>query len=259
MRLSNDWTLAIRNLLLPVYCKQCGDRILTDENGYFCPTCWEMSPRIERPFCPVCGRPHPAGVGLGTRSNFRCGPCSASTQDQPYRRILGAAIYGETVEEAIKLFKFYDKPRLAGPLGQLMAEMAAEELDCGSYAYVIPVPLYKVRYRERGFNQSQLLAKEVLPSLPNAALDESLRRIRPTRVQSTLGSEAERRENVRDAFAVEGGAHLAGTTVLLVDDVVTTGGTVAECARVLRTAGAATVDVLAAALAIPRDHHAQSR
>jgi ComF family protein len=259
MRLSNDWTLAIRNLLLPIFCKHCGERILTDENGYFCPTCWEMSPRVERPFCPVCGRPHPAGVGLGTRSNFRCGPCSSGKQDPPYRRILGAAIYEDAIEEAIKLFKFNDKPRLAGPIGELMAEVATRELDCDAYAHVIPVPLYKVRLRERGFNQSQLLAKEVLPSFPNATLDESLRRIRPTRVQSTLGSEAERRENVRGAFAVESGAHLAGATVLLVDDVVTTGGTISECAQVLSAAGAANVDILAAALAMPHAYHAQSR
>ncbi len=259
MQFSNDWTLAIRNLLLPIYCKQCGERILTEENGYFCPNCWEMSPRIERPFCPVCGRPHPAGVGLGTRSNFRCGPCSSATVERPYRRILGAAIYEDAIESAVKLFKFNDKPRLAGPLGELMADVAARELDCDAYDYVIPVPLHRVRYRERGFNQSLLLAREVLPVLPNAALDGSLRRIRPTRVQSRLHSEAERRENVRGAFAVEDGAHLAKKAVLLVDDVVTTGGTVSECASVLRAAGVAVVDVLAAALAMPHNLHAQSK
>jgi ComF family protein len=140
-----------------------------------------------------------------------------------------------------------------------MAEVAARELDCESYAYVIPVPLYKVRYRERGFNQSRLLAQEVLPVLPAAKLDESLRRIRPTKVQSRLHSEAERRENVRGAFAVVDGSHLAESTILLVDDVVTTGGTIAECALVLREAGAATVDVLAAALALPHETRAQSK
>jgi ComF family protein len=259
MRISNDWTLALKNLLLPQYCKVCGDRILTEENGYFCPTCWETSPRIERPFCPVCGRPHPAGVGLGTRSNFLCGPCSAGKADRPYRRILGAAQYEGAVEEAIKLFKFNGRPRLAGPLGELMAEVAARELDCESYDYVIPVPLHKVRYRERGYNQSRLLAQEVLRVFPAARLDESLCRTRPTKVQSRLHSEAERRENVRGAFAVVDGSHLAGSTVLLVDDVVTTGGTISECALILREAGAAIVDVLAAALALPHETRAQSK
>jgi ComF family protein len=148
---------------------------------------------------------------------------------------------------------------LAGPLGELMAEVAARELDCESYDYVIPVPLHKVRYRERGYNQSRLLAQEVLRVFPAARLDESLCRTRPTKVQSRLHSEAERRENVRGAFAVVDGSHLAGSTVLLVDDVVTTGGTISECALILREAGAAIVDVLAAALALPHETRAQSK
>lgn len=258
MQLSSDWVLTLKNLLLPQFCKQCGDRILTEENGYFCPTCWEMSPRIERPFCPVCGRPHPAGVGLGTRSNFLCGPCSAEKVDRPYRRILGAAQYEGAIEEAIKLLKFNGRTRLSGPLGELAAEAARQELDCETYHFVIPVPLHRVRNRERGFNQSQLLAQEVLPVTPNAALDESLKRIRPTQVQSRLHGEAERRENVRGAFSVTDGAHLRGAMVLLVDDVVTTGGTIAECARALRSAGVVVVDVLAVALALPHGQGAQS-
>ncbi|MCL4691476.1 MAG: ComF family protein [Candidatus Hydrogenedentes bacterium] len=259
MQLSSDWVLTLKNLLLPQFCRQCGERILTEENGYFCPTCWEMSPRIERPFCPICGRPHPAGIGLGTRSNFLCGPCSASNEQRPYRRILGAAQYEGAIEEAVKLLKFNGRVRLAQPLGELAAEAAREELDCETYGFVIPVPLHRVRHRERGFNQSKLLAQEVLAVLPNAQLDESLKRIRPTKVQSRLHGEAERRENVRGAFAVVEGGHVAGATVLLVDDVVTTGGTIAECALALRSAGVAVVDVLAVALALPHNPGAQSK
>ncbi|MCC6488865.1 MAG: ComF family protein [Candidatus Hydrogenedentes bacterium] len=258
MRLSSDWSLTLRNLFLPIYCKQCGERILTDENGYFCATCWERSPRIERPFCPLCGRPHVGAVGMGTRSNFRCGPCSATPWDRPYRRILGAAVYDGAVEEAVKLLKFHDKPRLAGPLAELMGNIAREELDCAAYELLVPVPLHRVRRRERGFNQSQLLASELLPVFPNALLDESLERIRPTRVQSRLGNEAERRANVQGAFAVRSNGEVRGKTVLLVDDVITTGGTIAECALALRAAGASAVDVLAAALAMPHTARAQS-
>lgn len=258
MRLSSEWSLTLRNLFLPIYCKQCGERILTDENGYFCATCWEQSPRIERPFCPLCGRPHVGAVGMGTRSNFRCGPCSATPWDRPYRRILGAAVYEGAVEEAVKLLKFHDKPRLAGPLAELMGDSAREELDCTAYDLLVPVPLHRVRRRTRGFNQSQLLALQLLPVFPNARLDESLERVRPTRVQSKLGNEAERRANVQGAFAVRLDGDVQGKTVLLVDDVITTGGTVSECASALRAAGALAVDVLAAALAMPHTARAQS-
>ncbi len=245
-----DWTLAVKNLLLPQYCRQCGVRLLTEENNFFCPTCWEMSPAIERPFCTGCGRPHPAMVGLGTRSNFPCANC----RDKPnryIRRTYGAMRYDGAVEEAIKLFKFNGRERLAGPLGALLVDFARREMECGDYDLLVPVPLHKVRQRARGYNQSEWLAREGLAAFPGARLDTSLARIRPTRTQSRLHGKA-RQSNVRGAFAVSGDS-VAGRRILLVDDVVTSGGTVTECARALIRAGAASVDVLAVALATPPD------
>lgn len=254
---SNDWSLTLKNLFFPIFCKECGVRLLTEDNGYFCPTCWERSPRIERPFCPVCGRPHPAGVGLGTKSNFRCGPCSVAETPYPYRRVLGAARYDGAVKLGIKLLKFYDKPRMAKPLGELLREQAAQELEPETYTHVVPVPLHRVRRRERGYNQAELLANEVLPLFPRARLDRSLIRVRPTFAQSRLHGEKERQESVRSAFTVIHDDHLRGAEVLLVDDVVTTGATIGECAKALLQCGVAHVDVLAVALALPHEHDAQ--
>ena len=242
--------LALKNVFFPIFCKQCGRRLLTEENGYFCPTCWEGSQRIERPFCPICGKPHRAGVGLGTRSNFRCGPCSTAAKSKPYDRVLGAARYDTAVQLAIKLFKFNDKPRLSRPLGELLREQAERELDCETYDRLVPVPLHRVRRRDRGFNQAELLAREILPAFPNATLDCSLARLRPTHVQSRLHSEKERRDSVSGAFGLVDGCDLKKKTVLLIDDVVTTGATIHECATVLKKGGASVVDVLAVALAV---------
>lgn len=244
--LFENWTLTLKNLLCPMFCRQCGVRLLTEENGYFCPTCWELSPRIVRPFCTICGRPHRGAVGFGTQSNFPCAACRARTR-RPFRRVYGAALYEGPVGDAIKLLKFRDRQRLAKPLGDLMRAFAVREIDPDDYDCLVPVPLHKVRERARGFNQSRLLAHHILPLFPKARLDESLRRIRPTRVQSKARNRHERRANVVGAFAVEGD-RLAGKTVLLVDDVVTTGVTTAECAAALKRAGVATVDVFAAAL-----------
>lgn len=243
-----EWILTFKNLLLPIFCKQCGMRLMTEENGFFCPTCWEMSPRIERPFCTGCGRPHPAMVGLGSRANFPCADCREKPNTY-IRRIHGAALFEGAIAEAVKLLKFRNRPRLAGPLAELLSEFVAEEMTPDIYDCLTPVPLHKVRHRERGFNQSELLARAVLVSFPNAALDTSLKRIRPTRTQSRLKVD-QRKGNVKGAFAVEGDSY-KGKTVLLVDDVVTTSGTVTECAAALRRAGAAEVDVLAVALAAP--------
>lgn len=244
------WGLAFRNLVFPQFCKQCRRRLLTEENGFFCPECWEKSPRVERPFCIVCGRPHRGAVGFGTQSNFPCAGCrSQDPKRRPFRRIYGAGRYAEAVEEAVKLFKFYDRPRLARPLGELMREFAVEEMDPDAYDLIIPVPLHATRLRHRGYNQAELLARELSEAFPAASLAAGLVRTRPTRVQSRLKTEAERRANVRGAFSVAG-PNVTAKRILLVDDVVTTGGTVKECARVLRKAGASYVDIFAAALAV---------
>lgn len=247
-RVSGPWALTVKNLLFPQFCRQCGSRLLTEENGYFCPACWEASPRITRPFCTCCGRPHQSMVGLGARANFPCADCRA----RPPRhvgRIYGAAVYDGPLGEAVRLLKFQGKRRLAGPIGEVMAGFAEQEMDIAGYDLLVPVPLHTVRARARGFNQSALLAAEIAPRFAGARISEALHRIRPTRTQSKLHGEEERRANVRGAFAALGeGFH--GKRVLLIDDVVTTAVTVSECAAALRRAGAQEVDVFAATLAV---------
>lgn len=247
------WILAAKNLFLPLFCRACGVRLLTEENGYFCPTCWELSPRVERPFCTLCGRPHGGMIGFGSLANFPCAGCRerVATGGAPFGRIYGAALYDGAVKTAVKLLKFHERKRVAKPLAALMTDFALREMECEAYDFIVPVPLHKIRERQRGFNQSRLLAEGILPAFPNARLDESLRRVRPTFAQSRLKSAAERRANVIGAFGVEG-ERLTGRRVLLVDDVVTTSGTVSECALALRRANAASVDVFAAALKMLR-------
>jgi len=167
---------------------------------------------------------------------------------RPYRHAFAACDYDGAIEDAVKLLKFGDRPRLAGPLAEELIRFMEREVRLDVYDAVVPVPLHRVRQRWRGFNQAELLAQRILPVLPGARLDTSLRRIRPTRTQSRLEGAA-RMANVRGAFAVAPESNFAGETVLLVDDVMTTGGTVAECARALRRAGAEVVDV--AAVAVP--------
>jgi ComF family protein len=244
---ARDWSLALKNIVFPIFCKQCGVRLLTEENGYFCPTCWEASPKITRPFCSLCGRPHKDATGFDTRSNFPCVECTSRDAAPSYGRVWGARIYDESMREAVKLLKFNGKVRLAAALGEVMREFAMVEVPCEEYDYLAPVPLYRVRERERGFNQSLMLVEEILPAFPAASILTGLKRIRPTRTQSRLKDPGERKRNVEGAFAYEGES-LKGRSVLLVDDVVTSGGTVSECARALRRAGAK-VDVFAATLA----------
>jgi ComF family protein len=244
---TSPWKIAFKNLFFPIFCMVCRERLLTEENGYFCATCWELAPRIEPPLCPHCGRPHETMTGLGNRRNFPCAAC----REKPLKavhRIHGAALYEDAIAEAIKLLKFHDKQRLAVPLGALLTEHATRYLDTEAYELLVPVPLHRVRLRERGYNQSALLAKAVAPAFPQAVVWEGLKRIRPTRTQSKLAGKR-RRDNVKGAFAVIGDA-VSGKRVLLIDDVVTSGGTVEECAKALIRAGAERVEVLAVTLAV---------
>ncbi len=239
------WSLAAKNLFFPIFCRNCRERLLTEENGYFCPTCWEITERIEPPWCPRCGRPHTAMVGLGNRRNFLCSDCRDTPPD-PIGRIYGTALYEGVIADAVQALKFEDKHRLAGPLGETMTQFAATWMDLAGYDLLVPVPLHRVRQRERGYNQSTLLAEACEGAFPNAHVCEALKRIRPTRTQSTLAG-VKRAENVRGAFAALGDG-FENQRILLIDDVVTSGGTVIECARALMRAKAQSVDVLAVAL-----------
>jgi ComF family protein len=145
--------------------------------------------------------------------------------------------------DAIHALKFRGRRALARPLAKLIVEQWGAALDA-DVAALVPVPLARGRQAERGFNQAALLAERLAAALGVPARPRWLARVRATAPQSDLGA-AERRANVRGAFV----AHpaVAGRHVVVVDDVLTTGATVAECARALKAAGAARVGVLAVA------------
>jgi len=241
------WSLALKNLFLPIFCKGCGCALVTEENGYFCPTCWSAPQRIHQPMCSVCGRPHAERVGFELQTAYPCADCRALKTPPPYRRIYAACDFDGAIADAIRMLKFRHRPQLAAPLAEELAAYAEREMDVHVYDAIVPVPLHRVRRRSRGFNQSVLLAERIVPLFPNAEIDTHLRRIRPTRTQSSISGAAERKSNVRGAFAVDRDFGYNGASVLLVDDVVTSGGTVAECARALLRADASVVDVLAVA------------
>jgi ComF family protein len=152
-----------------------------------------------------------------------------------------AAVYSGAVREAIHAFKFNGKTALARPLGALMLDGCARPAEVTA---VVPVPLARARERERGYNQAALLAERIAEGWGVPLRRRWLARLRDTPAQSDLTA-AERRANVRHAFGAS--AAVRGAHVVLVDDVLTTGATAAECARVLRAAGAAEVGVLTVA------------
>ena len=166
--------------------------------------------------------------------------------ERPFGRAVAYGSYDAGLRELVHLLKYNGVRPAANVLGRMLAD-AIEALEPAfeqAHVVVIPVPLFKVRRRQRGFNQAELIARAALKARGVGDRLELradiLSRIRDTHSQIGLTSH-QRRENLRGAFAVTRAAEVTGREVLLVDDVYTTGTTVTECARVLRRAGAARV------------------
>jgi ComF family protein len=160
------------------------------------------------------------------------------------------AVYAGGLLRAIHDFKYRRQPGLGRGLGRLITDNNYAGIDPEGFDVVIPVPLHVRRLRERGFNQSLLLARTVATACGIPVDFLSLRRVRDTPPQTLMGRK-ERQANIRGAFAVARRDRLRDRKVLLIDDVYTTGSTLAECARALLDGGAARVGVLTLARAVP--------
>ncbi len=232
------WWVAAVDLLFPPRCQVCG------RAGAFpvCEGCWLDFPRIERPVCQVCGRPLRGPRELV----FVCVPCR---RRRNRLRVRAFGRYEGRLREAVHALKYRGRLALAGPLGRALAELLVTDPLLKTPDLLVPVPLHPRREAQRGFNQAEELAREVGRYL-NTPARRVLARVRDTPSQTEL-DEDERRRNVRGAFVVR--EPVRGLRLVLVDDVVTTGSTLAECAAVLQAAGAAEVVGVALAMALPQD------
>ena len=193
------------------------------------------------PHCEVCRRLGP---------EIMCDNCIKNISYlQPAAFTHAVGIYEGPLKTAIHRFKFKKRSALAEPLGVLMAKYLSRHLDMHNMDMIIPVPLYERRLRERGFNQSELLGAIITKYYEVPTVSGLLSRVRDTHPQFDLHP-AERVKNIREAFALKGPHLIKGKNLLLVDDIFTTGATVSECTRVLKTGGARSVHVLTLSRAI---------
>jgi ComF family protein len=219
---------SILNLLLPVSCVVCGSRVLERRYGAACPDCWSSLVTVPLPICPQCGEPAPAIEGL-------CGLCRAGEHTFDFAR--SALLFTDTLREIIHHLKYSDRVSLAKPLGDLLRESLDREPFTGSV--ILPVPLHRKRARIRGYNQAELIASRLGRPIARGIL----RRGKNTASQTGL-SRSERKRNLAGAFEVQG---TINGSVIVVDDVYTTGSTLNEIAKTLRRAGAERVEVLTVA------------
>ncbi len=234
-----DAATAIADLLVPPLCLSCHAPLASHDA--LCPACWGKISFIRAPLCDRLGLPMPFDTG-GTMIS-----ATAAADPPDYDRARAVASYDGVMRVLVHDFKFRDRQDARRLFGRWLAEAGRELLVDADV--IVPVPLTRGRLLSRRFNQSALLALEVSRLTGVKADALALLRTRRTRPQVGL-TRGQRRQNVAGAFAVaaDRGPRLAGSKVVLIDDVVTTGATAGACARALKRAGAARVDVLALAL-----------
>ncbi len=238
---------ALLRFVLPAGCAICQRSLGVGSRSVVCGACWGRIRELKPPFCPRCGRPF-WGKVLAHPPSHVCQACR--TRPPQYLVARSAVLYerDDPLREFLLLFKYGRRIPLGGHLGRLMAERADTLLDGSTIDAIVPVPLHPTRQWERGFNQADILAGAVGRHLHRPVLRRTLERIRPTRPQA--GKVRERARNVRGAFAVRNREAIEGRSLLLVDDVLTTGATANECAKVLMKAGARAVFVYTLARAL---------
>ncbi len=228
---------AFGRLLYPPHCSVCGRAAAEDEDRYLCRDCIGRIDFVREPTCPKCGHelgPHPKESG-------RCINC----RNTPLRfdRAVAAAHHDGPARDLVLALKFGLQRQDAHPLAKLLAARLGETDIPERAQLIVPVPLHASRRRSRGFNQSELLARELGERLELMVSPRALRRTVNTPPQSRGMSAASRRANVKGAFAVRRARSVEGKSVLLVDDVLTSGATTSECAGALKRAGAKAVYV----------------
>ena len=234
----------------PEHCAWCGV-VLPFGRRHFCGGCRKQLPWVGKHTCRKCG----SQVAPHARIDGGCAACRGVPW--AFERAVAPFRYEGEIRDLILHFKLGGRPELAYVLGPVLCDYLAEGGLSQAVDLIVPVPLHWRRRVQRGFNQAGLLALEIGTRFGLPVASRALRRLRPTPTQTALSS-LSRRTNVRDAFAARataagqsltrrlaaramGAVDLLGRRVLLVDDVMTTGSTVNECARVLRRAGASRV------------------
>ena len=215
---------AWRGLIDALFPPRCGG--CQADGTLWCNACQASLEYVHPPTCDRCGEPHTIGL---------CTKCRA--QPLQIESIYSVVIFQDKIRHAIHRFKYERLSGLADPLGDLLADgWHAQQLAAD---WLVPVPLHAARQRERGYNQSELLARRLSLRVNVPCTATALNRTRLTAVQMTLDA-AQRKANVAGAFATSD-ARMRGARVVVIDDVCTTGATLDACAVALFGMGAASV------------------
>lgn len=210
----------LSDFAFPGYCYLCNQH-LGSPDRFVCASCLENLPVLPDPFCPLC-RKREAEMQNG------------HTCQTNLRSVYSLWPYDDKAGVLIRKFKYENRMSLGVKLSRRLAQELKRLSFFSCIDLVLPVPLHGSRKRERGFNQSEIIARTIAETHNSILMAPALKRWKNTLDQTHL-SASERRQNVRGAFCLAGDQNLRSKKVLLVDDVVTTGATLSECAGTLRS------------------------
>ena len=218
-------------------CQICGIRDEEINDAYICKSCLLGLKRIQMPVCGICGK----GLSHNPDSDV-CEECIR--QERVFEAAKSPFYYKGAVKKLIHDYKYCNKAYYYKLFGYLLATHMKEN-NYTNFDFIISVPLHKIKLRKRGYNQSELLAKYIENQFNICCID-ALKRVSDTQKQSSLSRHA-RQKNLQNAFVIKNNKIIKlieGKTVLIVDDIFTTGATVNECSRVLKLNGAGKVYAL---------------
>jgi len=222
----------ILNLFFPPYCITCDE--VVDEPASFCNHCRSKVEIINPPFCIKCGIPFKA---KDVESHL-CGVCLNGKNDW-FNLGRSAGIYDFPLKDTLFALKYSKKMKAIKVIKKIIKESNLK-LENDMFDFIVPMPLHYSTLLKRGFNQAELIADILLEILSKPVVTTVLKKIAKTKDQTKLGKD-ERFENVKGAFTVLNREKIKGKKMLLVDDVITTGATLKEAAKVLKKAGASEV------------------
>lgn len=219
------------HILLPRTCYNCKRDLPWRSHEPLCMECFAQIKPIGPFYCIRCGKPLPDG-------GAHCYQCRGTKASQFKCKIIrSAVVFGPQVRSVVHAFKYADQPYLAHYLAACMYQYWNEYPDLAAASVLMPVPLHRKKYKQRGYNQSELLATGLAALLGLPCDTTSLVRQRNTPSQTKFGREG-RLQNMSGAFACIKPEDVRGKVVLLIDDVATTGATLEGCAQALKEAGA---------------------
>jgi len=230
------WLNVGLGFLYPETCQLCGEQHAAAREGFVCRQCWTQVRFIRPPFCERCGLPFPGDL----TATFECTNCRE--MELHFSSARSAVVARGIVRDVIHRYKYQRALWFEPFLADLLIREAKPALREQHWDFIVPVPLYPVKHREREFNQAERLAIHLSAPTGIPLNNHLLRRVMPTATQTLLTRE-QREKNMRGAFAMTDHSGLYGERIVLVDDVFTTGATTSACAKALRAAGAGDVCV----------------